>query len=109
MTYSFVKALVRNDVTGNVSGSRFLNMLKLARKEMFTQQGLVGTGFSSTVLVNMVNMLKLAHKEMFTQQGLVGTGFSSTVLVNMVNMLKLTRKEMFTQQGLLQTGFPFFW
>ena len=50
-------------------------MLNLARKKMFTQQCLVGTGFSSTVLVSMVNMLNLAHKKMFTQQCLVGTRF----------------------------------
>ena len=38
-------------------------MLKLACKKMFTQQQLFGTGFSSTILVNMVNMLNLAHKK----------------------------------------------
>ena len=52
-------------------------MLNLAHKKMFTQQRLVGTGFSSTVLVSMVNMLNLAHKKMFTQQWLVGTSLSS--------------------------------
>ena len=54
-------------------------------------------------------MLKLIRKEMFTQQGLVGNGFSSTVLVNMVNMLNLARKKMFTQQWLVQTCFSSFW
>ena len=54
-------------------------------------------------------MLKLARKEMFTQQGLVGTGFSSTILVNMVNMLNLACKKMFTQEWLVRTGFPSFW
>ena len=38
-------------------------------------------------------MLKLTGKEMFTQQRLVGTSFSSTVLVSMVNMLNLARKK----------------
>ena len=54
-------------------------------------------------------MLKLTGKEMFTQQKLVGTGFSSTVLVSMVNTLNLTRKKMFTQQWLVGTGFSSFW
>ena len=50
-------------------------MLKLARKKCSLTKGLLEP--VSQVVVNMVNMLKLACKKMFTQQWLVGTGFSS--------------------------------